>query len=520
MSPQPDQIYNRDTIALMPGALPATPSQSRRGSIVPASPDGRLNHPQPNILYLAAKRVCLGLVSRFYTKRTKQIHRTQATSKPKTRPIKTPVASTTAASSARQDHETPRQPTPIMRCANDRFKARLGLLPGRPVSPVSNSNTPASNRESSDVEVSACLRTASEVQLMSPFPRLMPSASLRSSFKFGRPLSPGQQTPESEITDSPPPTPPAQETKLELPSTPVRFSPSEQLCADLKRLPSPPMTPITPDPMPRSSAPSTSMSAEMSARQERRFFTRSVAKQKEEEAAKAAAGYNIVPLPKEWEAKVEHALKHGHGEYTTHDLIKVVPLMGSKTVAAWLNDETINGYLKLVTDLGNKGQNAGATPKYHAFTSFFMTKFLQKGYEGVSRWAKKAKIGGKALHDVQDVFIPINRNSHWTMLVVSPKNKMIRYYDSLGYPGCGFEYVAAAKRWLKGELGSGFKEEEWVTDDHAPSSKQNNGSDCGVFAITSAKQLMLGRSPTDYGPAEIPTQRRRIVAELINGKLM
>ena len=541
---QPDQIYNQDTIALMLGALPATPTQSRRGSIVPASPDGRMNNPQPNLLYRAAKKVCLDIVSRFYTKRTKQIHRTRLSPTPKTpQQVMARSAITTVASTP--GCVTPKQPTPVtvMRCANDRFKARLGLIPRPADSPVSKSLTPTTASESPSLEGPACLKTASEVQLMSPFPRLMPSVSLRSPFKFGPTPSPEpqeyrEQTPESEITMSPtsiptssivedsqlqlPSTPPpsAQKLQLPLPSTPGRVSPSEQLRAELKRLPSPPMTPLTSDPMPRSSALSTPVSAEMSARQERRFFTRSMAKQKEEEAAKAAAGYNIVPLTKEWEIKVEHALKNGHGEYSTHDLIKVVPPMGSKTVSAWLNDETINGYLKLVTDLGNKGQKTGVPPKYHAFTSFFMTNLLQKGYEGVSRWSKRAKIGGKQLLDVQEVFVPINSNSHWTMLVVSPKNKTVKYYDSLGYVGCGAEYVAAARKWLKGELGAGFKEDEWVTDDNAPSSRQSNGSDCGVFAITSAKQLMLGRSPTDYGPAEIPMQRRRIVAELINGKLM
>lgn len=246
-------------------------------------------------------------------------------------------------------------------------------------------------------------------------------------------------------------------------------------------------------------------------------MTRSIAKQKAE-AAKQLNGHHIEPLSKEWEAKVEHALKHGHGSYTTHDLIKVVPPMGSKTTSQWLNDETINGYLKLVTDLGNKGQTAGATPKYHAFTSFFMTTLLDKGYEGIKRWSKRAKIDGKKLYDVQDVFIPINRNFHWTLLVVSPKNRIINYYDSLG--GNGRDYVAAALKWLRGELGAAFSQGDWLIESAAPSPLQDNSSDCGVFAITTAKQLMLGRSPMAYGAHHIPVQRRRIVAELVAGKLL
>lgn len=255
------------------------------------------------------------------------------------------------------------------------------------------------------------------------------------------------------------------------------------------------------------------------AKQDMRYNTRALAKQKEA-LAKEMNGYSIIPLSKEWETKVEDALKNGHGTYTTHDLIKVVPAAGSKPTSQWLNDETINGYLKLITNLGNKSQKSGVTPKYHAFTSFFMTNLLQKGYDGVARWAKRAKIGGKLLKDVHEIFMPVNRNSHWTMLVVSPKNKTARYYDSLGYPGCGSHYVAAAKQWLKSELGAEFIEAEWTWEEFSDSPRQNNGSDCGVFAVTSAKQIMLGRSVMDYGPDQIPTQRRRLVAELIAGKLL
>jgi hypothetical protein len=402
--------------------------------------------------------------------------------------------------------------------------------------------------------------------LRSPYPVLVPSLSLRPPFKFRQaslpeqpyvyllPGSSREQSPSlySETADQPstmaaaPQTPLLGQHGVYLPanaldhnwslhaeiahqhSTPVAplqtpqygSSPSAQLMVGMDGLSIRDQSPVvearTPDPYHKSPI-SPPMSGELSAEQQSRYTTRSIAKQKAE-AAKQLSGYHIVPLSKEWEAKVEHALRHGHGSYTTHDLIKVVPPMGSKTTSQWLNDETINGYLKLVTDLGNKGQNAGATPKYHAFTSFFMTTLFEKGYEGIKRWSKRAKIEGKKLYDVQDVFIPVNRNFHWTVLVVSPRSRAIRYYDSLG--GNGREYVAAALQWLRGELGIAFAEGEWLIENSAASPMQNNSSDCGVFAITTAKQLMLGRSPMAYGAHEIPMQRRRIVAELVAGKLL
>lgn len=406
---------------------------------------------------------------------------------------------------------------------------------------------------------------AADVVLRSPYPVLLPPLLLRSPFKFGptplhehgilnlprraseasldshfettdqrseRATSPQDPFPERHDVHSPT-SKPEQDWSLNseiahVPSISVtpgqgrqsRSSPSAQLLADIGRLSTRDQSPIvearTPDPYQKSPF-SPPMSGELSAEQQSRYTTRSIAKQKAK-AAKQLNGYHIEPLSKEWEAKVEYALKHGHGSYTTHDLIKVVPPMGSKATSQWLNDETINGYLKLVTDLGNKGQTAGATPKYHAFTSFFMTTLLEKGYEGIKRWSKRAKIDGKKLYDVQDVFIPINRSFHWTMLVVSPKNRTINYYDSLG--GNGRDYVTAALQWLGGELGVTFTEGDWLIEVAAASPLQDNSSDCGVFAITTAKQLMLGRSPMEYGAHHIPVQRRRIVAELVAGELL
>ena len=441
--------------------------------------------------------------------------------------------------------------TAYLRCANPKLLRKLGLTQ-TPTPPDSPKEEPVEEEadELADEAIEASLtppatpptetrvnylRPAIEIWLKSPYPKLRASLFLRSPFKFGQTPSPAsspkyvaaqhsgiadQETvprlilPELDRSHSQVGV--ASNTEFSVTSGP-QHTPSTQLLAESMREHSPIVEASTPDPYRIKLPISPPISGELSAEQQSRYATRSLAKQKAE-AARQTSGYNIEPLSKEWEAKVEHALKHGHGPYTTHDLVKVVPPIGSKTTSQWLNDETINGYLKLITDLGNKSQTAATTPKYHAFTSFFMTTLLEKGYEGIKRWSKRAKIDGKKLFEVQDVFIPINRNLHWTMLAVSPKHRAIRYYDSLG--GNGRPYVTAALHWLRGELGAAFIEGDWMIDNAAPSPMQNNGSDCGVFAITTAKQLMLGRSPMGYGPKEIPIQRRRIVAELVAGKLL
>jgi Ulp1 family protease len=182
----------------------------------------------------------------------------------------------------------------------------------------------------------------------------------------------------------------------------------------------------------------------------------------------------------------------------------------------WLNDEVINGHLALTVDyLREKANNTGRNvrPKYFALSTFFYPKLRDGGYKGVSRWARRGKIEGEHLLDVETVFVPVHQQSHWTLLVVSPANKTIEYFDSLGSRWRSF--VDTIKEWLEGELGEKYVEDEWTVL-RTPSPRQDNGSDCGVFLLTTAKAVALGLEPTAYGPGDVPLLRKKIVAELLN----
>lgn len=228
--------------------------------------------------------------------------------------------------------------------------------------------------------------------------------------------------------------------------------------------------------------------------------------------------YGIIPLEEKWEHQIRTALKNGHGNYKATDLTRVVPLSAGRGTDNWLNDEVINGYLNMVVTHGKKNNRPTQIPTHHAFVSFFYNNLEGKGYEGVKRWASRAKIGGKNLLETEQVFIPINSGMHWTLCVVSGQDKTITHYNSLG--GNGQRYVNTVKAWVKEELGSSFKESEWTLVPNGESPQQANMDDCGVFTITSARQLMLGMTPMSYNAGQIPLQRKRIVAELINGGLI
>ena len=243
----------------------------------------------------------------------------------------------------------------------------------------------------------------------------------------------------------------------------------------------------------------------------------------------------LEPLTVEWETKLRDILgkranevvarTSAGNELDRRDIGKVLPQSGTTDdPSGWLNDNVINGYLDSVVDHGlqARGHRRGETPRLHAFNSAFYKNITERGVESVKRWSRRPKISGKDLLKVEHVFIPVNvGGAHWTLLVVSPVWKRIEYFDSLH--GSSAAAIRNAKAWIKMELGEAWDEHEWeVVEDPALAGRgkgprQSNGSDCGVFTITTAKMISLGVDPMAITASDMPLQRKRVVVELVNG---
>lgn len=240
----------------------------------------------------------------------------------------------------------------------------------------------------------------------------------------------------------------------------------------------------------------------------------------------------IRPLTAEWEAKVKAAMNtpdmqtvlvtlSSGTKLTRKDFGTLKAVQGRDPAHGWLNDEIILASLQQVVDYGLRISNheAGKTPKYHVFNTFFYKNLRDKGAQSVKRWATKAKIGGRALEEVERVFIPVHQVNHWTLLVISPIARTIEYFDSFG--GHADPYIHHAKSWLATEMGARFKENEWAvpTGAYGRGPRQRNMSDCGVFLCTTARMVTLGVDPMTYGAEDMGVQRGRMMAELLNGGL-
>ena len=85
-----------------------------------------------------------------------------------------------------------------------------------------------------------------------------------------------------------------------------------------------------------------------------------------------------------------------------------------------LNDEIINFYLYLLTaeDLTNL-----------LLPTQFMTKLMENNiycYDRATRWTNRYY----TLQDYKSIYIPINYNTHWTLLIIDVSNQSVKYLDS------------------------------------------------------------------------------------------
>jgi len=245
----------------------------------------------------------------------------------------------------------------------------------------------------------------------------------------------------------------------------------------------------------------------------------------EREARKDA--YKLVPLSKEWDAKVRHAVQHGvkdnegYTKYNDTDLARVVPQYARGGVHDnWLNDAVVNDYVTLCVKHGNKDDRPTQVPTFAAFSSQTWQKIQSDPKSIPTRWWKRQGIQGKRALECTTIFMPINTGSHWTLAVIHPKLKNITMYNSMGY-GRNQSVAEIILKFMKQEVGASLLEEEWTINARGLSPQQRNSDDCGVFSITTARQVVLGKMEKEpYTADVIPVQRKRIVAELVNEGLL
>lgn len=207
---------------------------------------------------------------------------------------------------------------------------------------------------------------------------------------------------------------------------------------------------------------------------------------------------------------------------TTHDFGTLVPTKFNGPAKGWLNDNIIDEYLDLLVGHVKKkegyvhvrGKN-GVAPPVHAFKSQWYTS-MQKSTENTARWARPVNLSEQKLLDCGLVLIPICDHSHWRLVAIKPKQRLVEYYDSL--LGNGAHYTKQALEWVKLVLKDHYIEEEWSVVDEGKSEEQVNARDCGVFTILNALVLLRGEEHSRVLVTDgMDDARLRIATSLVAG---
>lgn len=169
----------------------------------------------------------------------------------------------------------------------------------------------------------------------------------------------------------------------------------------------------------------------------------------------------------------------------------------------WVNDEIVNGYVRMLNALLKE---RGGACRVRIVNSFFMGQIVSKDAKGRQRMLNKHEIG-----DDTTLIIPINKaNKHWYFAVL--EGGQLTVYDSL--PSMSGELVPPAfKEYLR--------KFHKMTSEKCETSfpQQQNGNDCGVFMMLGMKSLVFQEPDWAFSQEDIPYFRLLIAREILDGRL-
>jgi len=253
------------------------------------------------------------------------------------------------------------------------------------------------------------------------------------------------------------------------------------------------------------------------------LHTKEVEKEKEKEKTDFRCKEKIKPLSK----KQKDAVKNTSSALV--DFFNINIETGARLAPrAWLNDDIINFYTKLLNNrtlLRTLARDPGQRQiKYYCFSTFMATKLLQGkefNYKGIKKWSSTACI---KILNLDKLFMPVNEGeNHWTLAVVNFHDKKFQYYDSIYTPnGRTHEKLFRRLRKYVTEEAKTYSNEkvhfldEW-TDEYVNNAPQqgDSNSDCGVFACK-YMDYIIDNCPLNFTTKQIPYFRKRMAWEIKN----
>lgn len=175
-------------------------------------------------------------------------------------------------------------------------------------------------------------------------------------------------------------------------------------------------------------------------------------------------------------------------------------------VKKWLDDQVIHFYSKLIQIRSLKNKK----PVY-IFLPHFYEFIKKKSFKTVEGWIKDTD-----MNKIRHIYIPVNYDNHWALVVVSLKKGEIGYYDSLYDMGeKQKKIIENIHQWLYSYFNKSFRVKDYTND----IPKQKNTYDCGVFVCKYMERHSLSL-PNDFEQSDIPNIRHYMTCEIIKKSLI
>lgn len=181
----------------------------------------------------------------------------------------------------------------------------------------------------------------------------------------------------------------------------------------------------------------------------------------------------------------------------------------------WLNDEIINAYMSLIVMRGRQADRK----KVYAFNTFFYPKLRESGYNSIRRWTRKVDI-----FTFDYLLVPVHLGNHWCLAFVDLTDRIISYYDSLGGGpnGCCDTLLEYLRYESNDKKKQDLDDENWRLLDQYHTEgipRQQNCSDCGVFACTYAEYLTR-QAKLNFSQEHMPYFRKKMIYELVTKRIL
>ena len=119
----------------------------------------------------------------------------------------------------------------------------------------------------------------------------------------------------------------------------------------------------------------------------------------------------------------------------------------------------------------------------YVFSTFFYTKLLMSGYQGIRRWAKTVPLFAKRF-----VMVTLHITNHWCLVSIDMVHRRIILHDSL--PNNSIHCLDILEEYLLLEaVERNLAVRIWIKEVCKECPQQSNFNGCGVYVCMNARNI-------------------------------